>query len=260
MKKTVFVLLILPCIINAQSINESKPKEPAKTTKVYPAGKNIFNMNLSSLAFNNFSFTYERLIANKVSLSLNYRFMSKSGLPYQDKIKSLFNNPGINFNHFQLGNYAITPELRLYAHKNMRGFYIAPYARYASFDLTIPVKYNPTQSGAPPEEANFSGTITSFSGGLLLGTQHNLGKHIIIDIWIIGAHFGSSSGTLNTDNINPPLTTQQQKDALQSAIDGINASPFKVTGKVTSATTAYLDASGPWLGVRGLGINLGIRF
>ena len=237
-------------------------------------GRSILKTNLSSIALGNYSLTYELRVANKVSFSLGYRFMPKGTVPYSSNLQDAAGtNSDINFNLFQMGNYAITPEFRFYAHKNMRGFYIAPYARYASFDVTLPVKYSVTQSGQTvKEDALFNGTITSFSGGVVLGTQHNLGKHVIIDIWIIGAHAGSSNGTLQA-TFTPPLSNaaappgyKNPVQSLQAAIDGINANPFTITGKVNldpgglTASTATLNSSGPWYGIRGLGINLGIRF
>lgn len=259
MKKILFILFCIPFIAQAQSdsLNIQKDADVKKPEKYHPTGENIFKLNLSSLAFRNYYLTYERKLANKVSVSLGFRYMAKSTLPYASNIQDAAGLPEINFNLFQMGNTAITPEIRFYAHKNMRGFYLAPYARYASFDLTIPVSY--TSSSGSTLHADFIGTITSFSGGLLLGTQHNIGKHMVIDIWIIGGNFGSGSGTLNATNISPAMTTQE-RTALQQSMDGIDASPFRIKGKVTSATSANLDASGPWAGVRALGINLGFRF
>jgi hypothetical protein len=254
MKKNLCLLFCVPLLAKAQSDSVSTEKKvtTSKVEKYHPTGKNIFKVNLSSLAFSNYYLTYERQVGSKISLSVGFRYMPTSTMPFASNIQDAAGIKEIDFSSFQMGNTAITPEIRFYAHKNMRGFYMAPYARYASFDLTIPVKYGATSP------ANFAGAITSFSGGLLLGTQHNIGKHFVIDIWIIGGHFGSSNGTLNATNISPAMSPQAQA-ALQQSIDGIDASPFKITGKVTSSTTAYLNESG-WVGFRGLGFNIGFRF
>ena len=56
--------------------------------------------------------------------------MPKSTVPFKEKLEEFINNNDVKVNDFQMGNFAITPELRLYLSKGkMKGFYIAPYAR-----------------------------------------------------------------------------------------------------------------------------------
>jgi hypothetical protein len=221
------------------------------------------------LAFSNYSFTYERAIGKKASVSLNYRFMPNGDMPYQSQVKELIKDNTIDFGNFKIGGYALTPEFRLYSHKNMRGFYIALYGRYSSFDMTIPIKYTyTTPAGSNTKSALFTGNVSATSGGFMIGTQHNIFKNCVIDIWIVGAHFGNSSSKDLKATFNPALSGtppapgyKSEQQAMQDAINGIDASPFKVTGKVdASGSFATLDASGPWLGIRGLGINFGVRF
>jgi len=251
------------------SIAQTVDTVPAKPHKVYASGRNILKMNLSSLALNNYSFTYERGIGKKTSLSVNYRFMPNGDMPYQSQIKSLINDNSIDFGNFKIGGYAITPEFRLYSHKNMRGFYLAVYGRYSSFDMTIPLKYTyTTPTASTTKSALFTGNVSAMSGGFMIGTQHNIFKNCVIDIWIVGTHFGNSSSKDLKATFTPALSGtapapgyDSEQTAVQKAINGIDASPFKVTGKVdNSGSFATLDASGPWLGIRGLGFNFGIRF
>jgi len=244
MKKFLFGLLLLPCITQAQL-----------------GGNNVVKLNLSSLAFNNYNLTYERSIGKHFSASLGLRYMPKGNLPFQSTVENIIGSENdINYGAFQAGNFAITPEFRWYVHKKMRGFYVAPYLRYASFDMTIPVQYTATQFGVTQtEDANFNGKINSFSGGLMIGVQYPIFKKLVLDIWIVGGHYGHATGNNLQANFNPALNAQEQQ-SLQQSINDIDISPFKVTGKVTSSTTATLDGSGPWAGVRGLGINLGFKF
>ncbi len=251
MKKIFYLLFLIPFFATAQKDTTAGNRLRDRAT-----GKNIIKINLSSFAFSNYSLMYERSIAKKISFSVGFRYMPKAALPYESNLQSAAGaNANINFSLFQMGNTAITPEFRFYSHKNMRGFYIAPYGRYASFDLSLPVNYT---YNSQSKNAVFSGTITSMSGGLMFGTQHNLGKNIIIDIWLIGAHAGSANGNLIA-TVSPAMSSQEQT-ALQQQLTTMDISPYKMTGTVTSATTATIDASGPWYGIRGLGINLGIRF
>jgi hypothetical protein len=260
MKKLLFALLVLPFTMQAQSLI---------------GGKNIVKVNLSSLALRNYHFIYERSIAagGRVTLSLGYRTMSKGNLPFQSNIESLFNNdPNLNFGAAQIGGYAITPEVRFYARK-MKGFYLAPYARYTSLDVAAPFKYTFTApTGVESKQVVTNGRVTSLSGGLMLGTQHQLFKKLVLDIWIIGAHFGSitsgeMSGTYNAyTNANALIQSQgqtQERQAVQDAINTVNVDPFKIKGTVTvnnNIGRADVVAEGPWLGIRALGVTLGLRF
>ena len=92
----------------------------------------------------------------------------------------------------------------------------------------------------------------------MFGTQHQIFKKLVLDIWIIGAHFGNSKGNLIAA-INPALSTKEQQD-FQTTLNNLDASPFTIVGKVTSSTSAVLKTDGPWVGVRGAGFTLGFRF
>ena len=236
MKQIFVVLVCLPLLATAQ--------------------KNIVKINASSLALKNFSFQYEREVGLKSTLSLGIRFMPKSGLPFQSTAEDVFNfDDDVNVGRFKTGNFAITPEYRFYlGRKNMRGFYIAPYARYATFNITLPVKYS---SGGTRRDADFTGNIQSFSGGVMAGTQYTFGGKFVLDIWILGGHCGASNGNLNSVT-SPPLTATEQS-SLRETLEDFDPSPFKYSYSV-NANGAQIKANGPWAGIRGAGINLGIRF
>ncbi len=272
MKNIIFLLYAMPCLVNAQQKITSKScverfgdtcviktgqrflLPPTRKINI-PKSQNILKSNLSSLIFNNYNISYERHIHNKFSAMISYRYMPKSSVPFEKQVKDIIANTDIDASRLQVGGYAITPELRFYAHKNMVGFYIAPYVRITSLDVTIPVKY---VVGGTTKDADFTGKINSFSGGILLGTQHQIFKKLVLDIWIIGGHFGNSSGDLSA-TLSPGLTAKEQTD-FQKVLNKIDASPFTVKGTVTSATSAYLNTDGPWLGLRGAGFTLGFRF
>ncbi|MDE3125674.1 MAG: DUF3575 domain-containing protein [Bacteroidota bacterium] len=264
--KKIIIIISFSCLIgctftaSSQPVHEIKHSDTTKLVLITQALQhNAIKINFSALAFQNYSVSYERLIKNKVSMMVTYRYMPFTNLPFQQNIANIVSNNNINFNQVTLGNDAITAELRIYAHKNMSGFYMAPYGRYANFNLSIPIQYTFTQNGnAFTKEAVFSGNIQSYSGGLLLGFQKHLSKLLLLDIWLIGAHFGNGVGSLNA-SFSPPLSPQEEA-SLQNNLNNINGGPFTVKGTVTNNSTANLNLTGPWLGIRALGINLGIAF
>lgn len=250
MKKIILLFALMPLLGKSQSLI---------------GGKNIVKANLSSLAFGNYHATFERSILKKMSLSVSYRYGAKKALPIQDVVSKYIDDPNLNLGRFELGNSAITPELRMYLGLGkMKGFYIAPYARFATFDFTIPVKYTTnTPLGAKQVDADFIGKVKSTSGGVMFGMQYQIFKKLVLDIWLVGGHYGTSSGDLLATFPTPlksDLTNNEQK-SLQDAINSLDLSPFKVKGTVAAdGKSATLISDGPWAGVRGLGFSLGLRF
>jgi len=250
MKKVLFILASLTTLqVNAQKLI---------------GGKNIIKGNLTSFALKNYHLSFERSLNHFMSVSASYRYMPKGSLPLQAIAKKYIDNPAINFDLFQMGNNALTFESRFYLGlQKMSGFYIAPYARFADFDLSVPVEYTYTPEGsfiAPTpitKSANLDGLIKSTSYGAYIGLQKQLLTKLVIDIWFIGGHFGSSNGTLNF--IAPEKLPTQAVSALQKALDNTKVSPFEITSKVNQ-NGATADMKGPWAVFRGLGISLGLRF
>jgi len=239
MKKIIIVLLCLPMFAGAQSLI---------------GGSNIIRWNIGSLALKNYHFTYERSIAKHFSLSVSYRSMAKGAVPFQSQLEKAINSPDINFSNFQIGNTAWTLEGRVYLGiGKMKGFYLAPYLRFANFDLSAPVKYT---SGTVTKEANFVGNVTSTSPGLMIGWQIQIVTKLVLDLQIIGGHYGHSNGDLSFI-ATTPLTPQEQS-ALQQSLGNIKPDPFKFTYTV-NASGAQIKTDGPWAGIRS-NIGIGFRF
>ena len=217
--------------------------------------ENTLKVNVSSLALKNFSFQYERGLTKHVSFALGVRVEPKGNIPLQSLAENVFDKGDFNLDALQMGNTAITPEIRFYLGTGRnRGFYIAPYARYAKFNLTLPVTFT-TNSGQ--DQALFDGHVTSFSGGVLFGMQYTFGKVIVLDIWMLGGHYGSSNGNAIFTPSEPLSNDEQQ--GLRDKLNGISIKPFTFTSTVSSSG-ATIATTGPWVGLRALGINLGVRF
>lgn len=246
MKKIIFVLLCLPMFAGAQSLI---------------GGKNIFRWNVGSMIMKNYHFTYERSLTKHLSLSLSYRTMPKGSVPFQSQLEKAINSKEIDFNKFEMGNTAWTLEGRFYLGLGrLKGFYLAPYLRFATFDLTAPVNYTYTSTSGPSagqtftKAANFTGKVKSTSPGLLIGWQIQLATKIVLDLQIIGGHYGTSNGDLNF----AATLSNDEVTALKSSINNIDAKPFKFTSTVNN-NGAQIKTDGPWAGIRS-NIGIGIRF
>ena len=199
--------------------------------------------------------------------------MPKRTLPFQALAKQFIDNPNINFDNFKIANNNITLEGRFYLGlQKMSGFYIAPYARFGNMEVEVPVKYTYTYTPAPilgvaiaPQTvtttANLAGTIRSQSVGAYFGMQFQLLTKIVLDLWVIGGHYGTSNGKLQADLPagTPPVVATAALSALKTTIDQTNANPFKLSTSV-SGNSIITNTEGPWAGIRGAGITVGLRF
>lgn len=229
-------------------------------------GKNILKTNLSSDALNNYNITFERSLSHFVSVSLSYRHMEKQKIPLKALVKQFIDNPAIEFDDLQVGNSAITAEARFYlGFSKMAGWYLSPYARAATFDLTIPLNYTYTPSSPIPNvilppvsmHAQLDGSIRSTSYGIYTGMQFQLLTKVVLDIWLIGGHTGTANGKLIFEA--PIGTPSLALEALKKTIDQTKANPFTFTTNIQS-NAVITDMQGPWAGIRGLGITVGLRF
>jgi hypothetical protein len=248
MKKTLFVLALFFTLQG--------------TAQKLIGGNNIIKGNLTSFALKNYHLSFERSLNHFMSVSASYRYMPKGSLPIKSIVEKYIDNSAINYDLFQMGNNALTFESRFYLGlQKMSGFYIAPYLRFANFDLGVPVAYSYTPDAsfiAPiPMTANLNGMIKSTSYGAYIGLQKQLLTKLVLDIWFIGGHYGSSNGALNF--VSPEKLPTQAVVALQKTLDDIKLNPFDLTSKVDQ-NGATADMKGPWAGFRGLGISLGLRF
>lgn len=218
---------------------------------------NDVKLNITSLFVRNYHLTYERSLSPQFSVGLGIRYMPKGDLPFKKQFRKSIKSNKVNLDDFQVENFALTPECRFYMGKGtMHGFYISVYGRYTNFNITAPIQFD--DKNGSTRQVLFDGKIHSFSGGIMFGVQYTFWKRMVLDIMLIGGHYGHCNGTFNANNITPPLTASEQQ-SLQQNINDINAKPFHVTGQVLSSTQAVMKASGPWAGVRS-GIDLGIRF
>ena len=234
-------------ILAILSATISRSQEIADTSD-----KNVLKINVGSLMVKNVALQYERSIGAKTSLALGIRFQPYGKVPFQSWLKDQVGDPDIQVGQMKIGNFALTPEFRYYFKESLRGLYIAPYVRYANYKMEAPVTYTGTTD---TRTAFFNGNISSFSGGLLFGSQFRLSKCMTLDWWILGAHWGGSSGQLDFAS---PLTASEQQD-LRESLDEVDIPFFDIEHDI-NANGGTIRTRGAWAGFRGFAVNLGWRF
>ena len=259
MKTKILYLATILFVGTAITATAQKAKSGKEEKNSPPS--NFIKVNLTGIPLKNYSVQYERAIKRKLSFAIAYRTMPSTGLPFKTQILDAVgtNDPDTKntIEQLKLSNFAVTPELRLYLSKKGygRGFYIAPFYRYASFS-TNDLLFTFQNALNISRTMNMSGKLTSNTAGLLLGSQWALGKHLCLDLWILGPHYGSGKGDFN-GIAGTPLTIEEQND-LRQQLDNIDIPLTNKTVTVT-ASGASLQLSGPWAGIRS-GISFGIKF
>jgi hypothetical protein len=266
MKRT-FTKLFLITILSAISLITNAQSD---STKVSGMGKNLIKVNLTSIPLNNYSFIYERAIGKKIAVGLGVRYMPEDGIPFISELESAIDDPDAfkKIKEFKTSNLAFTPEIKFYFGKGVfRGFYIAPFARFANYKGSVPFDFeysvdhdnNPaTAEMTKTSEINLSGNISSITGGLLFGAQWKLSKLLYLNWEILGPAYGSSKGTIDG---KMDLSNDDLREGLEEELKEFEESDIPLVEIKTSVDKngAKADFSGPWAGIRA-SIGLGFRF
>ncbi|WP_158642844.1 DUF3575 domain-containing protein [Mucilaginibacter ginsenosidivorax] len=228
--------------------------------------KNNIRVNLSSLVLHNYSFNYERSVARKITISAGYKFMPDTRIgdvslinTISDKISHDGDN--IDYKNTRTSNQTFTAEARFYTgkHDGPRGFYVSVYGRYNSMKVDYPYVYNDGNGNKVNVPLNT--TLNGIGGGVMIGAKWLIAQKVSLDVYILGLHYGSMSGDVigNTDLSGLSASDKQGlKDDIDSKFVLLNHNYVKSSSVTNSGVTAH--ASGPFAGIRGLGINLGFSF
>ena len=261
MKRTfttlLFSLAIFSLTANAQT----------DSLKVKDGGKNLLKVNLTAIPLNNYSLIYERAIGRKIAVGLGFRYMPEDNLPFIDELETVIDDDDTfdKLKNFKTGNMAITPEIKFYFGKDVfRGFYIAPFARYAEYTGKLPFdfEYDDDDNPATPEKEStidLDGKITAITGGLLFGAQWKLSKLVYLNWEILGLSYGSSKG--NITGTSAELSNQYVREGLEEELKDFEESDIPLVEIQTGVDSekAWADFSGPWAGIRA-SIGLAFRF
>lgn len=248
------VLLSLPSAAMAQN---------ADTTA--RGGRNIIKYNATGIFFKYHSLQFERVTGRKQSFALSVGYAKDAPLPFKQILIDRFGDDPqaadiIGSTRFD--RFTVTPEYRFYLGKKAAplGFYAAPFLRYSQ--LKSEQEFTFVDADNSKHTAQFSGTLKGYGGGLLLGAQWALGRHAVIDLWLVGPFYGKQSGTLRGVDDRPVLDPQGWEDD----INNTDLGPWKLQATVSNQNingsqraVADVTIDGPFFGLR-TGINLGIRF
>jgi hypothetical protein len=139
--------------------------------------KNAIKINLFSPIIKTGTIFYERALSDAVSAELGFSYT------------------GWSSGDTKWRGFGIQPDFRFYPSKNedLKGFYIAPFARYFSMTGTN-------------DPLNAEGTLNIVGGGLLIGGQFLIGEWFTLDIFAGPQYlsFSVKEETGSSDDLKTP--------------------------------------------------------
>lgn len=236
--------------------------------------RNGVKMNLTSLAINNYNFSYERSVGKKVTLAVGYSFTPESRFGALPLVKNSHVITGITsekydkkadkiagfLNEAAFAATTYTSEIRFYngIKPGARGWYTSLYGRYTT--LAMSHLYSYKDSNEVLYDLPVNGKLAGFGGGIMIGAQWMVANRITFDWYIIGAHFGSLSGDLSS-KADLSKMSQQDKTDLEAQIEALVYQDDKKYVEATVTDEGFSGKmNGPFAGVRGFGFNIGVAF
>lgn len=254
---TTFKSFMAALVLTAAAGLSAQAQTPFQTATNATA-KNIVKLNLAGLATRSYQLQYERVLSRRFSVALAYRTMPKGAVPFKNKLLNLADDPNITdaVTNLEVSGSAITPEVRLYLGKGYgKGFYIAPFYRNASFDASGAKITFETFPGTE-ESISLTGKSKANTGGILLGAQWGLGKHVSLDWWILGPHIGA--GKADLVGVPSKSLGAYEQERLRQELEDMDLPGSKTTYTV-GANRTDVNLKGTMGGVRA-GLSLGVKF
>lgn len=244
----------------------------AQTTSVNEReGRNLLKVNMLTLVGGKFSLEYERLLTDRITVGAAISLRPDKGLPFTSTVKRIVDDEDINtlIDGFSSSNFSITPELRFYTSERgpFRGFYVAPYVKYASYATSLPYEFDVTVDYEGIELYNrketipLQGDIRSFTAGLSFGVNFKLARHIHLDWRILGPGYGSAKGDIS----GRLALNAQEQTALRESLADLKTDLADLPLGIEIDYDVHQDGAeikvlrSPWAGIRS-GLSIAYRF
>lgn len=235
--------------------------------------KNAIKFNVAGPLTQTYSLQYERMLSKKLSFNNTFFYRQKSLIPLGTQVDTLAKRYGVGItgikfkyifmNEARVGVRGYAPELRYYIGKKKNRSFVALFGQYEDFDMAVPASLAVLYKGIIVDvktPVNF--TFNTISGGLLVGKQWKWNR-MGVDLVIIGPHFGKAKAfyaVAQTELLSK--LSEDEKVYLKDKITerfGLSGEYFALDIAGEKAEIKSVKPV-PYLGIRGLGVNLSYSF
>lgn len=234
-------------------------------------GKNMVKFNALTLIGGKFSFEYERLLTNRVTVGTAVSFRPDKALPFRDRVRDWVDDENLHvvLDGMRSSNFSVTPEVRFYTSSRgpFRGFYIAPYVKYASyqanmpFDFDVEMEYEGQTVYDRTERIPLDGSFQSFTGGVSVGFNFKLSEQLHLDWRLIGPGYGSAKGDITGTmalNADEQAALREALRELQFELEDLPI-PLSTDYEVSNTGARINLLNSPWASIR-TGLSISYRF
>jgi len=240
---------------------------------IFSQQKNAIKFNVAGPLTQTYSLQYERLLAKKISFNNTFFYRQKSLIPFGSQVDTLAKRygvglTGIKFNYIfmdeaKVGVKGYSPELRFYLGKKKNRPFVALFGQYEDFDMAVPASLSVLYKDLIVDiktPVNF--TFNTLSGGVLIGKQWKWNR-MGLDLVIIGPHFGKAKAfyAVAQTELLSKLSEAERIYLKDKIIErfGLSGQYFALDIAGEKAEIKSVNPI-PYLGIRGLGVNLSYSF
>jgi hypothetical protein len=235
--------------------------------------KNAIKFNVAGPLTQTYSLQYERMLTKKLSFNNTFFYRQKSLIPLGTQVDTLAKRYGVGItgikfkyifmNEARVGVRGYAPELRYYIGKKKNRPFVALFGQYEDFDMAVPASLSVLYKGLIVDvktPVNF--TFNTISSGLLVGKQWKWNR-MGVDLVVIGPHFGKAKAfyaVAQTELLSK--LSEDEKVYLKDKITerfGLSGEYFALDIAGEKAEIKSVKPV-PYLGIRGLGVNLSYSF
>jgi hypothetical protein len=235
---------------------------------VFSQQKNAIKFNVAGPLTQTYSLQYERILTKKISFNNTFFYRQKSLIPFGNQVDTLVKRYGIKFKYIfmdeaKVGVKGYAPELRFYLGKKKNRPFVALFGQYEDFDMAVPASLSVLYKGLIVDvktPVNF--TFNTLSGGLLIGKQWKWNR-MGLDLVVIGPHFGKAKAfyAVAQTELLSKLSEAEKMYLKDKIIErfGLSGQYFALDIAGEKAEIKSVKPV-PYLGIRGLGVNLSYSF
>lgn len=233
--------------------------------------RNLVKLNALTLVAGKFSVEYERLLTNRIAAGAAISIRPNGSIPFRSTVKNIVDDEDINIliDDLRSSSFSITPEVRFYMAKRgaFRGFYLAPYFKYASYGTSLPYDFEVVvaQDGAilysRDETIPLSGNVRSFTGGVSFGANFKLSRDFYLDWRVLGPGYGLARGNISGRMALSPLEQDELRHSLEELKRDLADLPLtiEIEHEVHENGADIRVQRSPWAAIRS-GLSLSYRF